>query len=288
MAGTNYPNPSTPDRARPRGDVEVALDDLGKKFVSEIYTRDDGARVVLHAPDLKPYELAALDPKLASFVKEAVEVVEPASFKDYILAFAGPAAVCFASLNQHQILAVLDYHGRAREGEADEAKPNRKTHQVKLLCPWDVDYAKWREIFGTGMNQTDFANVLEDLVHTISEPAVADLAEAIDDLRIDRSVRFKSKVNRRNGSVQIAYEDVEEGGGEGGEMKLPEVVKIVVPMFQGGDLIQLEAKLRYNIDKGKVTFTLMVPGLDKIERDQFRRIGEDVRSATNTPVFYTA
>jgi len=281
----NTPTHAAPHK--PRGDVEVALDDLGSKFVSDVFTRDDGTRVLFHAQDLKPFDLPALDPKLAGFVNEKLSLVEPTSFKDYIINFKSSTAICLASLGSNQIVAVLDYHGRAREG-GDAATPQRKAHQVTLLCPWDIDYAKWRDIFGKGMTQGDFANVLEELVHTIAEPAVADLAEAIDDLRIDRSVRVKSKVNRRNGSVQFTYEDTENPGGEGGgEFSLPEVVKIVLPMFQGGELIQLEAKLRYNVDKGKVYFTLVVPGLDKLERDQFRRIGEDVRSSTATPVFYT-
>lgn len=139
------------------------------------------------------------------------------------------------------------------------------------------------------MGQGAFGNVLEDLIHTISEPAVADLQEAIDELHIDRAVRFKSGVNRRNGTVQLTYEEI-EGNGEngGGKVNLPEEIKIVLPIFQGGPLIELVAKLRYRMDKGNVAFIVTVPGLDKIERDQFRRIGEEVRKETDTPVFYTA
>lgn len=271
-----------------RGDVEVAIDALGDKFVSSSFALADGGTLVLRGKDLVAEKFPALNPVLPDFVTTAETVIEPASFKDYVASYKSETAICKASLGSNKIVAVLDYHGRAREGDRLSAVPNRMAHTVTLLCPWDLDYAKWREAFGKPMDQNAFANLLEDLVHTISEPAVADLAEAIDDLRIDRAIRFKSKVNRRNGTVQFTYEETEpDGDAEGGEVRLPEVVKIVVAMFQGGELVQLDAKLRYAIDKGKVFFTLAVPGIDKLERDQFRRIGEDVRSVTGTPVFYT-
>jgi hypothetical protein len=271
-----------------RGDVEVVIDELGDHFVSEPYDMPDGSSVVFRSAKLVAEKVPALNPVLPDFVSAAETVVEPKSFKDYIIAFKSMTAICRASLGKNEIVAVLDYHGRAREGDRDSALPQRAAHTVKLLCPFDLDYAKWRKVFDQPLTQTAFGNVLEDLVHTISEPAVADLQEAIDELRIDRAVRFKSGVNRRNGTVQLTYEEVEGDGQDGGgKVNLPEEIKIVLPIFQGGPLIELVAKLRYRMEKGIVAFIVTVPGLDKIERDEFRRIGEEVRTETDTPVFYT-
>jgi hypothetical protein len=272
----------------PRGDVEVALDAVLESYVSPDFNLDDGSRLVFRHRELVAERIASLNPVLPGFVTAAQTVIEPTSFKDYIIGFKSSTAICLASLGSNKITALLDYHGRAREGNAEHAVPMRLAHSVTLLCPFDLDYAKWRKVFDRPLSQGDFGNLLEDLVHTISEPAVADLQEAIDELRIDRAVRFKSGVNRRNGTVQLTYEEI-EGNGEngGGKVNLPEEIKIVVPIFQGGELIELVAKLRYRMDKGVVAFIVTVPGLDKIEREQFRRIGEDVRTSTDTPVFYT-
>lgn len=276
------------NEAAPRGDVETVLDELGDHYVSAPHELPDGSAIIFRSGKLVAEKLPALNPVLPEFVTAAQTVIEPTSFKDYIIAFKSPTAICLASLGSNKITAVLDYHGRAREGDRVHALPQRLGHSVTLLCPFDLDYAKWRKVFDKPLSQGDFGNLLEDLVHTISEPAVADLQEAIDELRIDRAVRFKSGVNRRNGTVQLTYEEVEgDGQNGGGKVNLPEEIKIVVPIFQGGELIELVAKLRYKMDKGLVAFFVVVPGLDKIEREQFRRIGEDVRAATDTPVFYT-
>ncbi|WIY54126.1 DUF2303 family protein [Devosia sp. YIM 151766] len=271
-----------------RGDVEVAIDALAEAHVSGAFPTPNGGQVLFVGKGLRTEVIQPLNPVLPARVSQAETVVEPASFIDYIIQFKSPTAICRASLSGNNITAVLDYHGRARESE-DGAVPQPLTHTVTLKCPFDLDYAKWRSVFGKGLNQTDFAELLEDMVHTISEPAVADLMEAINDLKIDREVRFKSGRNDRNGTVQITYEEIDaEGTSTGGRVTLPQEVKIVLSVFQGGELVELIAKLRYRMEKGAVAFILVVPGLDKIERDQFRRIGEKVRADTDTPVFYTA
>lgn len=272
-----------------RGDVETVLDEMGDHYVSEGLPLANGDEVRFVSQKLKREVLLALNPVLPEFVTQTETVVEPASFKDYIIAYKSTTAICRASLSRNEIIAVLDYHGRARQAERDAALPQRCVHNVTLKCPFDLDYAKWRAVFDKPLSQGMLGTLLEDMVHTIAEPAVADLQEAIDELRIDRAVKFQSKVNRRNGTVQLTYEEVEgDGTNGGGRVNLPEEIKIVLPVFQGGELVQLDAKLRYAMEKGVVIFKVVVPGLDKVERDQFRRIGEDVRNVTDTPVFYTA
>ncbi|MBK1793388.1 DUF2303 family protein [Devosia sp. WQ 349] len=271
-----------------RGDVEVALEAIEASYLSPAMKAPNGDDYYFIGDGLRLQNIPALNPVLPARVAQSETVVEPASFIDYITMFKTSTAICKASLSRNQIVAVLDYHGRAREG-ADHALPQPQTHLATLQCPFDLDYAKWRKVIGQPLGQHAFAELLEDMVHTISEPPVADLMDAINDLKIDREVRFKSGRNDRNGTVQITYEEVDsEGQRSDGRVALPQEVKIVVPIFQGGGLIQLDAKLRYRMDKGTIAFIIAVPGLDKLERDEFRRIGEDVRNKTNTPVFYTA
>lgn len=273
-----------------RGDVEVALDAVSGTYISKPHKLPNGGEVIFIGDGMKAEHVAPLDPILPARVTQSETVVEPASFIDYITQFKSSTAICRASLGRNNITAVLDYHGRARES-GDGAVPQPLSHTVILQCPFDLDYAKWRAVFGKGLGQQAFAELLEDMVHTIADPPVAELMDAINELKIDRHVRFKSGRNDRSGTVQFIYEEVDTEGkpsAASGRLSLPQEVKIVVSIFQGGDLVELIAKLRYRMDKGEIAFILAVPGLDKVERDQFRRIGEKVRADTNTPVFYTA
>lgn len=268
-------------------DVEALIRYGRDSAVAPPVTNPDGSITHFLGKDVQRVVVPAVNPVLPTFVAQSETVVEPASFIAYITDFKSPTAICKASLKTNSIVAVLDYHGRAREaGEA--AVPGRGAHQVVLQCPYDLDYAKWKKAFSTPFDQKQLAEFIEDMIHTISRPAAADLLEAIGDMKIDRAVRFRSARNDRNGNVAFTYEEVDVEHPDSGVLTLPEHIQIVVPIFQGGISQAFEVRLRFRMDKGVVTFLLSVPGLDKEEREAFRRIGEEVREKTATQVYYVA
>lgn len=278
--------------AEARGDVEVALDKIGALFVSGTFALPNGDAMVLRGRDLVPEKIAALNPVLPDRVNASEVMIEEASFIAYVQQFASSTAICKASLAKNQIEAVLDYHGRAREGGElphDGAVPQRLAHKATLQCPYDLDYAKWKGVFGEKLDPKDFAYLIDDMVHTIGTPPAADLLEAVNDFKLERVVRFKTARSDRSGTISFGYEETDtEGGGEhDGTIKLPQEMQIIVPIFQGGNPVSLIAKLRYVMDKGRLAFILAVPQLDKIERETFRNIGERVAAETKFPVFYT-
>lgn len=281
---------SAPAGAVLSAEVEFSADafDRGMAFaVHEAVEKPDGTTVIFVGESVREVEFPPLNRPLPAYVTLAETVVEPASFIDYIIGYKSASAVCRASLSRNMITAVLDYHGRAREGDADAATPNHMAHTVALNCPFDLDYLKWKKAFAGPLDQRELAEFIEDMVFTIGDPPAADLLEAIADLKIDRAVKFKSARNERNGNISITYEEVDDDKVQG-SVSLPPKLTVVVPIFQGGNPQQLDVRLRYRMDKGQIAFLLSVAGLDKIEREAFRSIGEKVRTDTNTPVFYVA
>jgi len=273
------------------GDVALLLEKGRDNAMHPPVENADGTVTHFLGKEVHAVTMPALNPVLPTFVQQYEVMVEPKSFSAYITAFKSPTAICRASLGSNSIVAVLDYHGRAREG-ADAAVPGRGAHTVKLLCPFDLDYTRWRPVFAgkQTFDQAELARFLEDMIHTIGEPAAGDLMDAIADLEIVRHVHFKSARNDRNGNINIAYQELDDEnvGGRDGSLSLPESVTIVVPIFQGGNAVALVAKLRHRMDKGQVAFSLIVPSIDVKEREAFRAIGDGVGSDTGTPVFYVA
>lgn len=96
--------------------------------------------------------------------------------------------------------------------------------------------------------------------------------------------KFKSARNLRNGTVQFIFAESEAPL----VVKLPEIITIVTPVFQGGNPQTIDVRLRYGLDRGSLAFKLVLTGAEKLERDAFRSIGERVRTDTATPVFYAA
>lgn len=100
--------------AETRGDVEVALAAIAGSFVSSPVTLPDGGTRHFVGSELKVHDAPPLNPKLPEFVTATETVVEPVSFKDYIIGYKSETAICRASLGRNEIVAVLDYHGSAR------------------------------------------------------------------------------------------------------------------------------------------------------------------------------
>lgn len=106
-----------------------------------------------------------------------------------------------------------------------------------------------RSIVDREAARVEYAEFIEDMLHTIARPAGADLLDAISDLKVDRGIKFKSGLNQANGTVKLTYEEEDATGG-GGIVSIPQEIVIVCPVFQGTDPIQITAKLRYRLDPG--------------------------------------
>jgi hypothetical protein len=275
--------------AQPAGDVAAALDAVAGTYVSGMFHDDIGNAHMFVAAGLRRETLPSLNPSLPNFVEQREEFVEPKSFERYLVGYKSSTAICRASLRQNSITAVLDYHGQARTEAGDGAVPGRCKHIAVLSCPWDLDYAKWRKVLGLFLPQEAMLEFLADMVHTIAAPAASELQEAFGDIHIGRVTRFRSRRNDKNGTVTVLYDEQDETGTtRDGSLELPDHVVLVLPMFQGGEVETLTAAVKVRMDKGQLLLGLAVPGLDKRERDGFRKIGDGVAEATSTPVFYVA
>ena len=195
-------------------DIAALLAIGGDTLVNEPIVGADGTSYVLVGKDIKVEKIPALNPVLPDFVTAAESFVEPDSFIEYITKFKTKDAVVLASLSKTSFVAKLDYHGDARQG-SDAAVPGRNAHAVTLNCPWDQDYAKWRAVFDKPILQADLMEFFEDVIHTIGLPLAGDLLDAIGNVELDRSSKFKSVRNLRNGTVQFVYAEDERNGEDG-------------------------------------------------------------------------
>lgn len=258
----------------------------GEILVSDPVSRPDGGVTYFIGKDIKEATIPALNPVLPDFVSQAETFVLPDSFIAYLTKFKTDTAIVRAVPTASKFVAVLDYHGDARKDARESAVPGRCAHIATLMCPWDPDYAKWRGIFDKHIEQGDLLEFIEDVIHTIGAPLAGDLIDAISNVELDRETKFKSVRNLRNGTIQLTYAESERGSTA--VVAMPDTITVITPIFQGGMALQLEVKLRYHLEKGVLMFKLALPGREKIERDGFRTIGDDVQASTSTPVLYAA
>lgn len=68
-----------------------------------------------------------------------------------------------------------------------------------------------------------------------------------------QKVNFASGVRLQNGAHQLTYEETIEGSAGKGQLTIPELIVIAIPVLLNGPRYRVEARLRYRIKDARLT-----------------------------------
>jgi uncharacterized protein YfdQ (DUF2303 family) len=202
---------------------------------------------------------------------------QTATFVGYFNHFKADASVIFADQEQFRIVGIIDYHA------AD--KPAFGEHRVTYTTPRSKEWQAWRGASGRKMSQTDFAQFIEDNVVDIRTPAGADVLEVSRSLQAKKSVDFNSSIRLADGSQQFTYNETVDGATAKGTIKVPDEFTLGIPVFFGGALYEVRARLRYRIDSGKLWLWYDLYRPEHIEQDAFEHVVTDIADKSATEVW---
>lgn len=254
----------------------------------------NGDTVIFHGSDISHYHVPNLNPILPDDVKASEVFAEPGSLAQYVVMFKTPTAILKASVSAFTVIALLDYHEPVHDADGNEfdgervklaPKPNRVQHHATYKAELHPDFVKWRQKFGQPLGQVEYAEFIEDMLHTIVEPEAADLLEALTDLKVHRAAQFENKVDLRGGKINLTFKEEDS---QGGRIALPDHIVLGVPIFLGGATLRLTLKLRYKLEGRTLKLFVVCPGIETTVRNEFQLIAETIRDRTETPLFFTA
>lgn len=149
-------------------------------------------------------------------------------------------------------------------------------------CPLSTEWRAWKGSDKRSMTQADFAQFIEDNLPDIVEPAAASMLEISRTLQAKKKVAFASAIRLDNGQQQFTYEEKIDGtSGAKGQIQVPEVFTIGVPVFEGGPRYAVRARLRYRIsDQGALAMWFDLERPHKIIEDAVAQLKKVVEEAT--------
>jgi len=175
------------------------------------------------------------------------------SFVDYVRQFSGGGSRIYANINGKpaQFVAVLDDNAGAC---APAFREHVATYRVEHSRQWDI----WCAYDGKQMPQEKFAEFMEDNNSDVFDdngnlPSQAMMRDVSRDLQAKTHVTFDSRVKLDDGSHVFAYAETISGTVKNGQLQVPERFAIAIPIFKGGSLYVLHARLRYRVTKDGLT-----------------------------------
>jgi len=183
-------------------------------------------------------------------IERHVLVTSAISFLAYFNRFANPDSTIFVDIEKAKIKGILDYHIAGNGGI-----PQHCVHIVSYDCPVTPEAKKWFDNSKQQMEQTQFAQFIEDGLLEIIEPSGSEMLEIASTLQAKNAVSFRSGVRLDNGQAQMTYEEnISGAAGVSGQLTIPQKIVLVLRIFRGDEsAYRIEANFRYRIKEGKLT-----------------------------------
>jgi uncharacterized protein YfdQ (DUF2303 family) len=212
----------------------------------------------------------------------SVGVHDPGDFARYVQRIADPTHTSvWADIDRAAVTALLDDHGHVDQ-------PGWRSHTVRLDLQGDPDWNAWLARDNKLFGQVSFAEFLEQQMHTVIQPAAADIYEVATTLQAKRNITYASSVRLKSGDVKFTFnEETAAKAGQKGELEIPDEFTLRLAPFAYATPVELTAKLRYRIEDGqlKIGYKLLRPL--EIRRDAFSAIVGEIRGllGEGLPVF---
>ena len=158
-----------------------------------------------------------------------------------------PGTRVFGDHQAAVFVAVLNDH-------ADEdGAPGWRDHTVTFACPTTKEWKTWQSKDGQRMSQADFAQFIEDNSLECLTPDAATMIELARSLELRKSVNFASSIRLDNGLNELTFEERGDATAGKGKLVVPESFSLAMQVLQNGARYQIDARLRYRMNEGKLS-----------------------------------
>lgn len=220
--------------------------------------------------------------------KAKVRVHDAESFIDYAKrhgSLTDSTIWCLADYTAGKVdfVAILNDNGE------EEDKPAWRDHLAIFAPEFSEEWKRWVGMNKKQFSQAEFAAFIEDNKKDIAgvegSPSGAQMLEMAIAFEANQDVRFKSAIRLQNGGVQMSF--VQDDDAQTlQKMQVFDRFSLGLPVFWNGDAYQLDARLRYRVRDGKLTFWFELIRQDKVLEASTQTLIALIREKTGNPFFF--
>jgi uncharacterized protein YfdQ (DUF2303 family) len=163
--------------------------------------------------------------------------------------------------------------------------PGWRDHRAEFTAEYTPEFSRWLRANGQQMDQTAFAEFIEDNMADIPEPFAQALLEVATTIQATSGISFSSAKRLQDGQTQLSYvENIDAKAGTGGAVQIPKEFALGLRIFKNGDGYKLKARLKYRLSGGSVKFWYELDRPEKSVEDAFAGYVSNVREASGYTV----
>lgn len=231
------------------------------------------------------------DPRLLAQPRRKIAKVklhDAESFIDYVKrhgSLTDSTVWCVADYLAGKVnfLAILNDHGE------DETKAAWQDHRATFGPKFSEEWNRWVGKHKQAFSQAEFASFIEDNLKDIAsvegQPTGAQMLEMALTFEANQDMRFKSAIRLQSGGVQMQF--VQDDDAQTlQKMQVFDRFSIGFPVFWNGDAYRIDARLRYRVRDGKLTFWFELIRQDKVLEAATQTLIAQIREKTGNPFFF--
>lgn len=204
---------------------------------------------------------------------------DAASFVDYFNTHKGPESRIYASLQPARFLAVLDDIDSAADGKG------WRQFRADFTVPASREWGVWNGAHGKRMTQLEFAEFLQDNLPDVLVPDGAALLEMALRFEASQAGNFVAAQRLQDGSHDLQWK---ADNNASGTVKLPEQVTLRLPVFENTEPVDMQARLRYRLDSGRLTIWFELVRPHKVMEAAFRSTWAFIKEACGEVIYLGA
>ncbi|MBC7604330.1 MAG: DUF2303 family protein [Ramlibacter sp.] len=232
---------------------------------------------VPNAMTLKEIDLERLLPSPRRTVAVA-KFSDAASFIAYVLTHKEVGTTAWCKFDPQtfalSFAAVIDEHAAG--------VPGWRSHRAEYTPDMSAEWKAWKGKHAIGFSQVDFAEWLEEHAEDIAAkagmPTGLDMLTMATNFHSNEERVLKSSVKLQSGGVRLTYTaDADTGTVE--SMQMFDRFALGIPVFQGREGWGMEARLKYRVKAGSVSFFYELVRADRVHLADAKELIDQIRDA---------
>jgi uncharacterized protein YfdQ (DUF2303 family) len=199
--------------------------------------------------------------------KGTIQMFDVSSFAMLVSELKTPATRIYGVSTPARFVAVINDHLQDAAAWRD--------FRVNFSVPHSIEWTTWTKSNRQRMGQESFALFLEDNLPDVNFPTGAELLEIILDFEASKTGTFRSAARLQDGSINFVWAD-QNAGRDGGQVKLPPVFKLAIPVFENSEPVELNARLKYRLSECNLQLWYELERPHKVLEAAFRDLWEEI------------